>query len=353
MTEQAKPDAEPGAEPGAEAVSEPGAGAGALTWDYDIPLVNNLFILRDLVIVLVLSLVIMQVLVLVVGFLAGEGAVVLPLKLYAIVGGVLVVLFLIAAGVVLANRHRTRFTVDAKGVEYEAGSRERKINRVVLFLSVLAGRPGAALIATSQESGRFAWNEIHKVTVHPRPRVITLSNSWRPVLRLYCPPECFGQTVTLVQGYAAAAAARRAARPREAVSRRRWWTYAAWVVGVAVAAFLGLADYDVQLDDAWRWLILAAVLILIAGLFEAPLARRLLALGGVALAIYVLAELVVDGLRPITGLTGMTYGRHYEVDTWLFVLSIVGQVALIGMGAWRLSGKSRRSALNTPRRSGS
>mgnify|MGYP001024949783 CR=1 FL=1 len=135
-----------------------------LTWEYDIPLVNNLFMARDLLLVLVLSLIIMQLLVLLVGFLAGEGAVILPLQVYGIVAGVVGVLYLIAAVVVFWNRHRTEFTVGPRGVVYVSGARERRRNRIILALSFLLGRPGPALIATSQEAGCFDWGELAKVT---------------------------------------------------------------------------------------------------------------------------------------------------------------------------------------------
>ena len=330
---------EPGA--GVSAGAGPGDKSGTLTWDYDIPLVNNIFMLRDFFMVLVLSLVGMQLCVLLVGFLAGEGAVIFPAKVYGIVAGVFVVLFLIAAGLVLLNRSRTRFTVGPEGVGYEPGPRERRTNRAVFWLSVLVGRPGPALIAASQATGEFEWADIHKVTVHGRQSVITLSNSWRPILRLYCPPETFGPVLALVQHYASAAAAKRAARPREVSRRRPWWAYVAWTVGVAAATFLGMADYDIQLDDMWRWLLLEAVLVLVSGLVEEPLSRRLLSLAGFVVGIFVLIYLLRDAFRPIVGLGGTYYGRAYEIDTWLFVVALAGQLALLAMAGWRLFGKSR------------
>lgn len=311
-----------------------------LTWDYDIPLVNNFFMLKDFLVVIVLSLVGMQVALLVVGFFAGEGAVILPLQIYGIVAGVIAGLFIIAAGAVLRNRFRTRFTLTSRGVTYESGPRERRINRITLVLSILLGRPGASLIAVSQESGGFAWKDVRKVTVHRRQRVITLS-SWRPLLRLYCPADTFGEIVTMVEARTAAATGARARRPRD-FSRRPRWTYAGWFGGVVVAAFLGMAYYDTQFDDTWRLLILAAVLVLGAGLFEAPLGRRLPGLLGAGLAIYVLALLLVEAARPIIGPSGLVYGRSYEVDTPLLALSVVGQLALIAMGGWRLFGRRRR-----------
>ncbi|MBN1632053.1 MAG: hypothetical protein JW990_20040 [Thermoleophilia bacterium] len=319
--------------------SEPEGKPRSLTWEYDIPLLNNLFMARDLLLVLVLSLIIMQLLVLLVGFLAGEGAVILPLQVYGIVAGVMMVLYLIAAVVVFWNKHRTEFTVGPRGVAYVSGARERRRNRIILALSFLLGRPGPALIATSQEAGHFDWGELEKVTVHRRQRVITLSNSWRPVLRLYCTPENFDEVVALVQEYAG----RAAARPKEVRPRRKWWFYAAWVVGVAVATFLGMAGYDTNLDDMWRWLLLSAALVLIAGLVEAPLGRRLFAFAGFLVGIFVFIYLLRDAFRPIRGPSGFYYGRPYEIDTWVFVLSLIGQLALLGMAGWRLFGKSLRS----------
>jgi len=312
-----------------------------LTWEYDVPLVNDLFLLKDLIMVIVLSLVGMQVCVLVVGFFAGEGAVILPWIAYAVAGGALVVLFFIAAVVLLRNRFRTRFTVSPSGVAYESGRRERQINRIGLALTTLAGRPGPSALATARESGEFPWEDVHKVTVHAGRRVITLSDSWHPILRLYCPPETFGAAVSLVQRYAAQAATERAGQPQTTI-RRQWWFYVVWTVGVVVAAILGLLYYDLNLDDMWRWVILSAALVLIAGLAEAWLIRRLFALAGVGLGIYVLVVLLIDASQPIVGPSGTVYGRNYEVDTWILVVSVIGQLALIALGTWRLFGRLRQ-----------
>jgi hypothetical protein len=320
---------------------------GTLTWDYNIPLVSNLLVLKDFLLVIVLSLAALQLVLLLVGFFSGEGYVVLPPKLYAIVAAVLAGLFLVAAGVVLQNRFRATFSVGPHGISYVSGPRERRINRVVFALSMFVGRPGASLLALSEESGRFSWVDVHKVTVHRRQRVITLSNSWRPLVRLYCPPETFGEILSLVQAHIAAVAVSRAKRPR--ALPRPWWAYALWTAGVIVATFLGVAHYETQFDDVWRLLVLAAVLVLCAGILQAPVTRRLFALGGAGLGIYVLVELLVEAVQPITGLSGMVFGRSYEVDTPLLVLSIVGQLALIAMAGWRLLGRGRRPKLRRGR----
>ncbi|MBN1461195.1 MAG: hypothetical protein JXA57_16830 [Armatimonadetes bacterium] len=315
-----------------------------LTWEYDVPLVNDLYLLKDLAMVIVLSLVGMQVCVLIVGFFAGEGAVILPWIAYAVAGGALVVLFFIAAVVLLRNRFRTHFTVSPEGVAYESGRRERRINRIGLAVTTLAGRPGPSALATARESGGFPWEDVHKVTVHDRRRVITLSDSWHPILRLYCPPETFGATVSLVQRYATQAASERAGQPQTTI-RRQWWFYVVWTVGVVVATLLGLFYYDLDLDDTWRWVILSGVLVLVAGLAEAWLIRRLFALAGVGLGIYVLVVLLIDASQPIVGPSGAVYGRSYQVDTWALVVSIIGLLVLIGMGAWRLFGRLREPVL--------
>lgn len=327
-------------------MAEP-SGPGTLTWEYDIPLVNNLFMLRDFLVVIVLSLVGMQVALLIVGFFAAGGPVIIPFEIYLIVGGILVALFLIAAGVVLGNRHRTRFTVSPAGVAYEPGLRERQINRVALVLSVLGGRPGASLLAVSRESGEFHWDEVGKVTVHQRQRVITLGDSWHPLLRLYCPTEGFAEVVALVDAYTARAAAERVGgRPRRSRPLR---ASAAWVGAVAIATLLGMTWYDTMLTDIWRLLILAALLVMGAGLFNVPVVRRLLAVAGLLMGACVLVALVVEAAQPITGPSGATYGTSWEVDTPQLALSIIGQLVLIGMGGWRLLGRSRLSQPGTGR----
>jgi hypothetical protein len=91
--------------------------------------------------------------------------------------------------VVFRNGFGARFTLDAKGVGYESG---RRAARVGTWIGILFRSPsvtGASLLAETQSTMLMPWKDVRKVTAFPRRKVITLSNSWRPVLRVYCPDE--------------------------------------------------------------------------------------------------------------------------------------------------------------------
>ncbi len=99
----------------------------------------------------------------------------------------------------LGNRYGAEFTVDTKGISYKSGLREKRINRIVLLLMLLA-KPrssGAAFLATSSESDFYEWKNISKIIPYSGPKVIEVKNSWRTVVRLYCTEENFEKVLDL------------------------------------------------------------------------------------------------------------------------------------------------------------
>ena len=198
-----------------------GAERQTLTWEYALPLATNPFIWWDFLRVVAASLLIMELLVFAMSLVAGD-PVWLPLSVLALVAGILAALFLIATLLIYGNRYRARFVVDAGGAQMEDAGQGRRFRWVMAALGVLARQPGAVFSTTAGPSGygeRISWREVRRVTVHRRLRVVTLSNSWRSLLRLYCPPELLDQVAALAQAHAATAEKRRATR--QARTRRK------------------------------------------------------------------------------------------------------------------------------------
>ena len=161
-----------------------------LEWEAVIPLITNLFIWADLAKALSITFVLFGGLIVII--LANDsnpnwgGAA----GLLAICAAVVLALFVFAELVVFRNRFAARFSLDHKGVSYESGRTARAARKIGLIVGVLAGSPlltGGSLLASSMASLRIRWKDVKKVTPFPKRKVITLSNSWRPVLRLYCP----------------------------------------------------------------------------------------------------------------------------------------------------------------------
>jgi hypothetical protein len=303
-----------------------------LSWDYPVPLLTNRFILRDLAIVLVVSLIIMQLMVLVVGFLAEGEFILFPPQLWLIVSGVFVGLFAISC-LILLNRFGMAFTLDKKGAWYETGTREKKVNRVLMWVSIFARRPGALAAATRSGSGQtdgITWREVRRVTYHDGPRVITLSNSWRPVLRLYCPRDGYQETAAFVRERARYL--EKKPRSRVRTERRPWGRYVLWAALSAAATIAASAWFELYYSNVPRFILLTGLLVLASGLPR----NRLRAVLGVVAAIpglYVLVSTVAMALEPIGSSLGLHYGSVWELDTAWLALSLLGMLGLLAMAA--------------------
>ena len=119
-------------------------------------------------------------------------------------------LLVATALLVFRNRIVARFTLDRRGATYESG---RLAAGVSTAFGLLAREPllaAAGLLADAHSSLFLPWGDVRKVTSFPRHRVITLSNGWRPVLRLYCIEEdTFARAEAMVNAYTRPGPARR------------------------------------------------------------------------------------------------------------------------------------------------
>ncbi|MDH7490349.1 MAG: hypothetical protein QHH80_12700 [Anaerolineae bacterium] len=190
----------------------------ALSWDYALPLATNPFMWWDFLRVVAASLLIMELLVFLMSLAAGD-PILLPPALLALVAGILAALFAVATTLVYGNRYHARFTLDARGAQMEDAGQGRRFRWLMVVLGLMARRPGVAMSATAGPSGygeRVDWRDVRRVTVHRRLHVVTLSNSWRALLRLYCPPERFEQAAAYAQSRVAIAERRNTARKARA-----------------------------------------------------------------------------------------------------------------------------------------
>jgi len=311
-----------------------------ISWEQYIPLTDR-FMLYDLLKVFVASVAIMQALLLVMSSFIGEDPVVLPVQIYLILFAIFSSLYLFVALAIFRNKFWASFALASEGALYQMGLRERKINRLVLGLSLLFRRPGptgASLLAISQESGMVEWKDIYRVKIHPRERVVALSNSWRTVLRLYCLAENFDQVADRAQKCALKGALWRK-RHHKAV-QHRWDFYALWTGSTLVATLATLAWFEIYYDLTDRIAILAGILVLLLGFVSSFWWSRLAALPAAGTSLLFLIRLAFLAIDPITGPTGEFYGRSYELDTSMLLISAAGGIALLAMSCaglfWRL-----------------
>ncbi|HZY40573.1 MAG TPA: hypothetical protein VFF59_01085 [Anaerolineae bacterium] len=176
------------------------ATADSLSWQYDIPLITNRYILWDVARLLALSLFVVVALTWLISMLIGD-PVLLPIEFLALIAGIVVALFLFVALVLFRNRYRARFTLDEKralfeGVGWGNSGWDRAMKRLLKVLAFFTAQSDPTRLGGAVD---IKWRAVRKVSVNSQARVISLSEAWHVVIRLYCPPDIFDQALAHVQ----------------------------------------------------------------------------------------------------------------------------------------------------------
>lgn len=198
-------------------MTRPKSDLPVLDWSIDVGLVTEPLILVSLIKVMMLAVVLPGVLL--AFLLAVDGDAVSVGSIFvgiAIAFAVIVVLGLLAATVILRNRFSTRYVIDHRGVRQSSvDHRADAASTAAVVAGVVAGSPGtvgAGLIAMSQADRSVAWSAVASVRRHPARHAIALSNSWRTVMLIFCPPQIYETVAARVASEVAAHAGRRKTR---------------------------------------------------------------------------------------------------------------------------------------------
>jgi hypothetical protein len=182
------------------------APADGLDWEISIPLVTSRFFLYDVAKALFWTFLIFDGIVLTIFAIQGQMDGIS--QFLEISGWILLGFMMMIAAIavlIFGNRYPMRFSVTRDGASYVSESRRAKtLNRAAIVVGLLARKPGVAgagFLGAASSSGGVEWEDIRAVREHPAQRVITLMNSWRAVLRLYCTPENYARVAGLVRSY--------------------------------------------------------------------------------------------------------------------------------------------------------
>ena len=178
----------------------------ALSWQTEMPLLTSRFFLYDFAKVILITGAIFY-LILLITFAASSGLEhigQMTAVIVMILGGI-AFLFAMISLVFFTNRWPMAYALSSRGLTWQSKStRGRRANRVAMLVGVLAGKPGmvgAGLLATSEEQGWMSWQTIRRVKAYPEQRVISIRNSWRVVIRLFCNPDNFDTVLQTAEYY--------------------------------------------------------------------------------------------------------------------------------------------------------
>ena len=298
-------------------VSETEAGGPAIRWEAPIPLVTSRFFMLDSLLAITLSVLIAYALVFVMALVVNGEVLLLPWQFVAALWLFFVVLFPLIALVVFRNRIDASFAVGAVGFEVAGGTKLRRVNRIVLVLALLSGRPaavGPALLATADERRAIPWGDVQTARYHPREGVIELRDSIVRMTRLFCPPDRYAAIEARVR-------AEIARHPHRAV-RVDWGetlVRLGWSGLVGVGWLLAVA-WDP--DETVRWITAAAVA-LTAGCWIDWWLGRLIGIAGVG-GVLVAAAMVGVAALDATHHEGLFTIYGYERDSGLLAITCLG-----------------------------
>jgi hypothetical protein len=180
------------------------AAPGEIQWEIAVPLLTNpimlgtfakLFLITGLIMGLLLSGIMLAV---------DEAESIGPLLLMTLgLTAGLAVLSGLVSLVVFGNRMHMAFRLDADGAQARViDKRAGRANKIAVVAGVLAGKPGvtgAGLLAQSGSSQSARWSAIAKARYHPGSRTVSLSNSWRTVINLFCTAENYDAVAAAVR----------------------------------------------------------------------------------------------------------------------------------------------------------
>jgi len=158
----------------------------AFEWDVRVPLVSNVYVLIDILIVLlVLSLGLAGGVLFFVGF----DKVYEVLRIFVIADGFMILLLYSVMGFVFLNRFQLIYHIDDEGVHVRVGEFESSLNHAAWKVSSFVQRysfTGGKVHSLMNEEYFTTWSSVTRYFFDPKHRVVSLTDDVRPLMRVYC-----------------------------------------------------------------------------------------------------------------------------------------------------------------------
>ena len=311
------------------------------TWEIKIPLITNPLILLDSLKVFGIAFLIIGLLFLVIFGAQGEVETLWPLLgMFAIIFAGLTILSFLIMVVVFGNKFHCRFTLTPDGVIFEnVDKRSKFMNRAAVGVGFVGGSPGtmgAGLINQSLEQMSVLWKNVARADFNPKRKTISLANSWRKVMVIYCMAENWQEMSEEVKGFLDATA-----RPEVQATKKK--SPVLKVVLLTVAAIIAVLPlfgmpYPFEID------IFAPILILCFAAASLWLSRYLSVVTILGCG-YLIYQIISIGLTRHEWIisSGLTNTQFEMLDSgeWIGILiTFAGLAFLIVLSILQLIGKT-------------
>jgi hypothetical protein len=173
-----------------------------IEWDYDIPILNNRFIMGGVGLALGIPFGLLALLIggiFLKDYLDGGLLPDFTGLIYAsVLLAVLILLSAVFILVVYQNKYRAHFKIDDQCVQFLTRASEKAKNTVINTISMAGnlaagnlGAASAAFAAQHKQNGSIEWKEVDRLQVYEKQRVIRLRGGFGNRIDVYCHPEDF------------------------------------------------------------------------------------------------------------------------------------------------------------------
>ena len=297
---------------------------GELEWEADVPVATHLLMLLNFGKVIILASSLMGALLAFLLAMTGDYSAILPLMgMFAACGAGLFLLMVAVSLVFYRNRMHMLFRVNASGASASVVDRRAKIaSNVAIVAGSLANNPGVAgagMISAATSDQNIPWEDIVSTRFRPRWRTISLANSWRTVLILFCRDDNYDVVATAVR---TAVEARIADQPARKSPLPSLLLRSAMAVIATMPLFLLLQQFRVELFAP-----LLALCFALATIWFLPVFAWVV--------IATLAHVSVTALHA-----ALAHSRGLRGDDWaILVLALFGAGYLLWLSIAALRGK--------------
>ena len=180
-----------------------------MTWDIGISILSNPIILKQLAIVIGLSVFVLVLFMFFLGLVDGT----LDREYFAFLGKLFLFMFLgfcvltgLGVLLLLGNRYGYTYTIDANGIrEATQPSQYRRntfLNTLTVILSFFARNPatmGSAVLAQSRQKQFIKWKDINKVEAEPWRKAIILKKNRSTRMVVFCHAENYAPVYAVIR----------------------------------------------------------------------------------------------------------------------------------------------------------
>ncbi len=175
-----------------------------LSWRIKVPLVSNNLVFKSVTTFVVITGLVMSIFLGFIFIAIDEFDALIPmLSMIGIVTFGLWIFMQLIMLVLFGNTMKMYFQINKNGVKCNLESSVSRLgNRVSVILGFMARNPsvaGSGILAMSQESVQYDWDQIKSAKYYDKKQAISLRNSWRELIVVYATAENYEKTKKFVQ----------------------------------------------------------------------------------------------------------------------------------------------------------